>query len=134
MRRGIVMLEVIVGCGLLAILLAVCAQLLSTTAIARRNSERRAIALEEAANIIERVIAVPFADMTSERLADIKLSPEVQQILPGGVAELVVEDETGELPSKRVSVKITWKGAAGRTEAPARITYWAYQRSHEATP
>jgi hypothetical protein len=134
MRRGIVMLEVIVGCGLLAVLLAICAQLLSVTALERRNSERRAIALEEAANIIERISAVPFADMTRERLAKVELSPEVQRILPGGAAELVVEEEAGEVPSKRVSVKITWKGAAGRTEAPVRLTYWAYPTPHEVTP
>lgn len=134
MRRGMVMLEVIVGCGLLAVFLAVCVQLLSVTALERRDIERRAIALQEAANIIERVSAMPFEEITPERLADVQLSPEVRQILPAGVAQLFVEEEAGEVPSKRVRVEINWTGTAGRPEAPARLVYWAYPRPEGATP
>ena len=133
MRRGMIMLEVIVGCGLLAVLLAVCVQLLSVEALERRNYERRAIALQEAANIIERVSAMPFEEITPQRLGDIQLSPEVEQILPGGAAQLFVEEEKGKVPSKRVRVEIKW-GTAGRTEAPVRLTYWAYTQPEGAKP
>lgn len=134
MRRGVVMLEVVVGCGLLAVLLALAVQLLSVTALQRRHTERRAIALEQAANVVERVSAVPYAEITPERLAAIELSPEVRQILPGGTARLFVDDEAGDVPAKRVRVEIQWTGAGGRTEAPARLTYWFYPPAEGATP
>jgi hypothetical protein len=126
MRRGVVLLEVVVGCGLLAVLLAVCVQLLSVTALERRDIERRAIAMEEAANLIERVAAMPYTDITPEALKKIKLSPDVEQILPGGSAQLSVDAEEGEVPAKRVHVAIQWSTPAGTTETPARLTYWVY--------
>jgi Tfp pilus assembly protein PilV len=133
MRRGVMIVEVLVACGLLAVLLAVSAQLLSATAHARRASERRAIALAQAANVIERVRALPFAEVTPERLAAIELPPQVREILPDAVAKVSVEEESAEVPAKRVRVEVQWKSAAG-AEPPARLTYWVYPRPQRATP
>ena len=132
MRRGVMIVEVLVACGLLAVLLALSVQLISVTAHARRASERRAIALEQAANIIERVRGLPFPEITRERLAGIELPPEVRQILPDAVAEVTMEEEPGDVAAKRVRVEVHWKGAAG-TEPPARLTYWVYAQPRGAT-
>jgi hypothetical protein len=133
MRRGVILLEVIVGCGLLAVLLAVCVQLLSVTAIERRESQRRAIALVEVANLVERVSAMPYDDVTPEKLNELSLSPDVEHLLPGGTAQLTVDDEPGDVPAKRVQVKIHW-GTGRHAPAPARLTYWVYRPAQGAAP
>jgi hypothetical protein len=133
MRRGVILLEVIVGCSLLAVFLAVCVQLLSVTALERRDIERRAIALVEAANVVERVSAMPYDDITPEKLNEIKLSPDVEQILPGGTARISVDEEPGDVQSKRVRVEISWT-AGRRSQPPARLTYWAYRPPQGASP
>jgi uncharacterized protein (DUF58 family) len=134
MRRGVIMVEVIVGCALVAVLLALCVQLLSVTALERRGVERRAIALEQAANLIERVSAMPFEQITPQRLGEIKLAEEVEAILPKAAVTWSVADEPGDVPAKRVRVEIAWTGLGGRAESPARLTYWAYPRPQGATP
>ncbi len=127
-RRGFVILEVIVACGLLAVLLTMSVQVLSLMAVERRHVERRAIALVEAANIVERMSTMPYEDIDEARLADVGLSPDVCQLLPDGRASLAVEDESGEVPGKRVRVEIVWTGAAGHPESPVRLTHWVWQR------
>jgi prepilin-type N-terminal cleavage/methylation domain-containing protein len=133
MRRGFTIVEVLVAAGLLAVLLALCAQLLSVTGHARRASERRAIALEEAANLIERVRTLPFAEVTPERLARIELAPEVREFLPDATAKLSIDKETDAVPAKRVRVEIQWRAAAG-PEPPARLTFWVYPSPAGAAP
>lgn len=133
MRRGVVLLEVIVGCSLLAVFLAVCVQLLSVTALERRDIERRAVAMQEAANVIERVSAMGYDDVTPEKLKAIKLSPDIEQILPGATAQLSVDEESGDVPAKRVRVEIRWNAGRGN-QAPARLTYWVYRPPQGAAP
>ena len=76
-RRGVLLIEVIAACGLTAVLLALCVQMLSLTALERRHIERRAIALQEAANLIERASAMPFDELSDAKLAELTISPEV---------------------------------------------------------
>jgi hypothetical protein len=131
MRRGVVLVEVMVGCALAALLLALCVQLLSLTAIERRDVEQRTIALEQAANLIERVSAMPYDRITPEYLAELELPPEVEAILPGPAAKWFVTEETGDVPAKRVRVEISWRG---RPQRPAKLTYWVYPQASGAAP
>ena len=72
------MLELIAACGLMATLLLVSLNLVALTAAERRTIERRVVAQQEAANLIERVAALPWGEITDERLATFKLSPGAQ--------------------------------------------------------
>ncbi len=134
MRRGFAILEVIVACGLLAVLLALSVQILSLMAVERRHVEHRAIALAEAANIAERVSTMPFDEIDEARLAEIDLSPEVRKLLPDAQATLDVAEETGPVPGKRVRVEIVWTGAGGRRESPVRLTHWAWSGKQGGQP
>jgi len=82
-RRGVVLLEVVAACGLMAVLVAVCLQMLAVTAATRRTVERRAIALQEAANLLERASALAWPDITPERLAEIDLGPRCAKSFRG---------------------------------------------------
>jgi len=125
-RRGILLIEVIAACGLTAVLLALCVQMLSLTALERRHIERRAIALQEAANLLERASALPFDELSDAKLAELTITPEVREILPQAKSAFIVSDEPGDLPTRRVRLEIHWQGRGTRKEAPARLTFWAF--------
>ncbi len=131
-RRGIVLIEVLTACGLLAVLLALCIQLLSLTAIERRHVERRAIAMQAAANLVEQASVVPFDQLTDEKLAAIEVSPGIARLLPDVKTMFTVVEEPHELTAKRVRVEIQWKGRGGRREPPVRLTYFAYDSAKPA--
>jgi len=131
MRRGNITLEMIVSCGLLAVVIGLSVQMLASTALQRRYTERRAIALQEAANLVERASALSYDEITMERLKEITLSDEVRKILPEAVAALTLLEEpasevSGGVPGKRVQVELKWIGAGHVPEAPVRLSYWAY--------
>jgi hypothetical protein len=133
-RRAVALLEAIAAAALLAVLVTVCLRMFALTALERRAVEKRAIAMQEAANAIESVAALPWDQVTPERLAEIELSPSVKEILPGGALKLSVEPATTGPPGtigpqgKHVRVELTWTNATGGVDAPVRLAYWAYPR------
>ena len=129
-RRGILLMEVFIACGLLAVVVAVTVEMLSMTATARRAGDRREMALQEAANAVERAAAIPFAELSDERLSQIKLSPAVAALLPGAKLKLVSEpgDELADnaLPAHHVTVEVSWTSATGGNESPVRLDFWTF--------
>ena len=65
-RRGMTLLELAVAGTLLGTLLVVCLQLLQATAAQRRAADQRQLALLEVGNVLERLAARPWADLTPE--------------------------------------------------------------------
>jgi hypothetical protein len=133
-RRGVALLEVVVAFGLLAVLLTICLQMLAATAVQRRAVDRRAVAVEEAANIIERISALPWDQVTAERLAAIRLSPDAGHSLPNGAVTLAVESSADGPRGKQVQLAITWSDPAGETERPVRLSYWMYAPPTGSSP
>ena len=133
-RRGIVLLELVVAFGLFAVLIALCLQMFLSTAAARRASERRAGALVESGNLVERAAALPWNEVTPERLADFKLSSSVEEILPHAVVKATLEPSTEGPRAKHVQVEITWNNPSGVADAPVRLSYWAYAPAGEKSP
>lgn len=131
-RRGIVLIEVLTACGLLAVLLALCIQLLSLTAIERRHVERRAIAMQAAANLVEQASIVPFDQLTDEKLAAIETSSGIARLLPDVMTTFTVVEDREDSTAKRIRVEIQWNGRGGRREPPVRLTYWAYDSAQQA--
>ena len=131
-RRGVILLEVVVAFGLMAVLVTICLQMLAVNAAARRAVERRAVALQEAANMLERVSALSWEQITAQRVAEFELSPSVRDILPGATARLSVE-ASGDAgpPAKQVRVEISWTNSVGETEAPVQLSSWTYARGKE---
>jgi hypothetical protein len=107
-------------------LMAVCLQMLATTAAERRAVERRAVALQEAANIVERIAALPWEQLTPERLAAMELSRSVQESLPGGVAQVSLEPVEADPRARQIRVEITWVHRADNSQAPVALSFWAY--------
>lgn len=130
-RRGYILVEVFVACTILAALFALVIQMVSTTARERRSTERRAIGLEQAANLLERAHAIPFDKLSAETLREVALPDDAGELLPESEVGWTVADEESEVPAKRVQVELKWR-AHGRQDAQVRLVTWAFPDSAEA--
>jgi type II secretory pathway pseudopilin PulG len=91
MPRGATLLECVVALGVLSVAFAVGAQALGWSAAQRRLGEQRHVALQEAANCLERVRQLKWDELTKERLAEIELSLEAAELLTS--SELAIHPE-----------------------------------------
>lgn len=150
-RRGMFLIEMAVAGVLLLALTTLCVRYFAVTATQRRALDQRQTALCEAANIMERLTAEPFSELTSEESAKISLLSETQAALPEGELKIDLADEivgqpsrlpdnAGETPApqqiendikkpaaKRITVTIRWQDRDGQWIEPVRLVAWRYK-------
>jgi Tfp pilus assembly protein PilV len=125
-RRGQSMIEVAVTALMLVIAMSMTLHVLTWVAAERRALDRRQFALQETANLMERLTARPWDELTSETAKRETLAEPARQALPG--AELSVGvDEAKDHASKRVTIALRWRTRAGTWDAPVRLTAWTYR-------
>jgi hypothetical protein len=122
--------ELAMGIVLLTIAMTLVVKVLGWTAHQRRAAERRERAVVEVANLMERITAHPFEDVTPELAGGLRLSEAARQALPD--SELAVEVGGGDgpraLPAKRIAIRVRWRGSGGQWEAPVRLVSWIHAR------
>jgi prepilin-type N-terminal cleavage/methylation domain-containing protein len=133
-RRGFTLLECMVAGVLLGATALLCLQTIAATTAARRAEGRRQTALLEASNLMERLAARPWAELTTEGAKDVTLGEEAKQTLPGAQLDVRVDDETPEPAAKRITVSITYDGPGGEPVRPARLVAWRYRAAEEPKP
>jgi prepilin-type N-terminal cleavage/methylation domain-containing protein len=123
-RRGFTLAEVLVAAVVLGAALAVTVQLSGGLRTKQREAHRRACALAEANNCLQRLTATPWNELTPERAAECRLSAHAAAQLPGGELkiDIATEDET-----KRILVAVRWRDAADRPVAPLRLAAWVHR-------
>ena len=115
---------------LLMIAMTLTVKVIGLVALERRASERRQRALFEVANMMERMTAHPFDEVTPELAGRLTLSPTARQSLADSeLAVDVVGSEPGPGRSaKRIAIKLRWRGPDGEWVAPVRLTSWLERR------
>ena len=128
-HRGFTLTEVVVTGVVLAAMLVVCLKLLSATAAQRRSMADRRTANREAANVMERLAARPWEELTAAGAEKIALSAAAERTLLD--AELEVEvSEPAEVPgAKRIVVAVRWRDRANQPRMTARLV--AFKFRHE---
>jgi type II secretory pathway pseudopilin PulG len=124
-RRGFTLVETGIAAVMLAIAMGLTVQVVAWVAAERRASERRRCAVQEVANLMERVTAQTH--LTPEAARAFLLSEPARGLLPG--AELSVSVEEVPAGSRRVSLRLRWKDRAGDWDAPVRLTSWVGRRN-----
>jgi len=123
-RRGFTLMEVIVAAGVIGALFLVTIPLLSQIRTVRQEAERRMIAGEETANLMEAVAALARqGPLTDAALDGLTLSSAAER-LPD--ASLEVERAPAEAPfsAQRVTVRVAWTSETGRPADPIALTAW----------
>jgi hypothetical protein len=117
-------MEVVAAFGVLLIVMGMTVQMLGWVAAERRAAGRRAWALQEAQNVLERLTVLPPERLRPEAIAALKLDDRVRSVLPGGDLKIEVADAAGGSGSKRIGVAIGWRDRAGAPVPPVRLTTW----------
>ncbi len=129
-KRGSMLLETAVACVLLAALAGVCLKSFAAAAAQRLAIDQRQIALREAANLMEKLTALPWDDV--DQAADKPFAESLQKTLPkeldGAEIQVEVAPATGEPAAKRLAVIIRWQDKDGQWVQPVRLTAWRYRR------
>ena len=127
-RRGSLLVEMTIAAAMLSVAMVMTVQVLGYSGQQRRASDQRQRAMLEVANLMERITAEPFDEVTAERARRLKIAPAAAGSLPG--AELAVEVAGANAApgpgglAKRIAIRLRWKGRSGEWEAPVRLTTW----------
>lgn len=104
--------------------MALVAQLASSLVLLHRDADRRELATQEVANLMERIAALPSAKLTAEDVSSLTKSESARRALPGAQLNVSVADSSPPSSLKRVAIELRWRGGAARNEAPVRLTAW----------
>ncbi|HPM84737.1 MAG TPA: hypothetical protein PLF81_28725, partial [Candidatus Anammoximicrobium sp.] len=125
-RAAFSVTECLVALVLLGAAVALMAQLLGTAGVQRRVADQHALALQETANLMERLFALPYSELTPERAAELRLSESVRQRLPEPQLEITIKPVAGEMAAKEIRVSLRWLDRSGGHGAPAELTAWRH--------
>jgi len=141
-RRGMTLLEALVAGVLLAAMMTICLQLFAAVAAERRAMENRQTAAQDAANLMERLIARPWNELTPSARrgkaeggrgnSAFRLQPSAFGLppscrsLPGGSVEIELITAAGQPEAKRITVSVHWQDRSGPA-APVRLVAWRYR-------
>ncbi len=133
-RQGVTLLECTVALALLAAGLVMAAEVLVQCARNRQDSEKLLAVQLEAANVAERIAAMPYAELTPTNLQQISLSKSFQAWLPGVQLHISsIDASTGDPPHRRVKIEIVWPGEE-ETPRTVSLTTWRFPALTETTP
>jgi hypothetical protein len=124
-RRGSMLVELLAAAVLLAAAGAISVELAAAVGAGRRALADRQLASQEAANLMERLAAMPVEDLTSEAAHTLPLSAEGRR-LSGAKAAIETTEVDGPPRAIRVAVSIQWEDRNGNTIAPIRLVAWRY--------
>ena len=127
-RRGFGLLEMAMTGGLILVAMAATVQVVGWIALERKAVERRERALLEAENLLERIVAVPWDDLTTESVARFRVSDAASDQLHGPTLKVQVLPSGSPPAQKRVVVEIRWADRSGQSEAPVRLVTWVTKR------
>jgi hypothetical protein len=128
-RGGYTLVEVVLSVVVLLSAMTVVVKVLGWVGVEQRVADRRSWAVQEVANLMERLTAEPFEDITRARARSLSGERTANRVLPGAEWEADVGDETaGPVPAKRVTLRLRWKARSGGWEGPVRLTSWVYRR------
>ena len=125
-RAAFTIAECLVALVLLGAATALLAQLIAAVGIQRRVADQHSLALQETANLMERLFAVPYAELTPQRAGELRLSASARQTLPDARLRIVVHAVAGDPAAKQIRISLCWLDRSGRHAAPLELTAWRH--------
>jgi hypothetical protein len=93
----------------------------------RQLTRQRQAAQLEVGNLMERLTALEWNELTPERTAQTGLSPALREQLPDAELTVAVSDDA-TLNARRVFVELRWEIVPGRPAPPVRLVSWVYEQ------
>ena len=128
-RTGSTLLEAVAGLAIMMVVGTLVAQVTVVAARQLRAGIMRQVAAQEAANLLEQLVADTAELPQNEAEATWPLSPEAAQQLTDGILHVTIDDEVAPPAAQR-----SWKTAWGDEREQVRLVSWRYARAAEVTP
>jgi prepilin-type N-terminal cleavage/methylation domain-containing protein len=125
-RPGFTLAELIVAVVVLAAAMVAVAQTVIAVSRQQQSAARQALALQEAANAMERLYALPWSRLVQAEADQVSLSPAARQRLPEARLAVTVTPSGDPPQEKRVVVELDWREAPGGRSQPVRLTAWRF--------
>ncbi len=127
-RRGYGLIELTICAMLFVAAMGLMLGTASWVAAERRGAERRQVATQEAANLMERLAARPFDELTPESAKRLALSDHAKASLRDGSIDVVIAAIAGDVPARRITIEVRWRDRSGEPVAPVRLVAWVHRR------
>ena len=75
---------------------------------------------------MERIMAQPWDEITTDQLAGFEISGETRRRLGSAQLQISVSETGGALQQKEVQILIAWQNTAGRSAEPVMLTAWTF--------
>lgn len=129
--RGFTIVELIGALLLLGIAMGVTLPLMVTISAQRKAAEQRQSALLHAENLLDRCLAHPWPEVTTERLNGELAEPtsSLDSPLPVHLPQLARHITVTERPddaAREITVELRWHDAAGQETAPVKLSGWKF--------
>ncbi len=128
-RRGFTLIELVAATVMLGVLITVSVRMLAATAAADRAAWQRQAAWQEAANLMERIDAMPWEQIDPAHVDQLQLPERLRQSLPDGNLQVQLETPPEEPEVKQITVTISWGGTDTTPSKKARLSMWKYKGS-----
>ena len=123
-RDGSLIAEALVAIAVMSIVLVTVAQ---TASVARKHlllARYRQAATLEAANVVERAMALPWPQLTTAGVASWKLSQATAGQLPHGKLEVSIQPLQNGPVAKKITVRVTWSEGTNGLPAQVQLVAW----------
>ncbi|MBC8874035.1 MAG: prepilin-type N-terminal cleavage/methylation domain-containing protein [Planctomycetes bacterium] len=126
-KQGMTLVETMCAVFILGVATTAVVQMVSAIAVQRRLADRRSLAAEEAANLMEQILAMPWPEIADEKFADMSLSKTLQKL--GGDPALCISarPQPGPPTSKEIRISIDWVDTGGGRSKPVQLIAWHFR-------
>lgn len=126
-RAGFTVFEAAVASLLLTAVFLTAIPTLGWIVRARKSAERHQVAVIAAGNLMERLTALEWDELTPEKTAQATLPENVQRQLPGAELKVSVTESSDGMAGKKISIELRWpESTHGTWSAPVRLSAWAW--------
>jgi type II secretory pathway pseudopilin PulG len=126
-RRGITLVETLVAAAVLGGLTVVCVKFFAASVAQQEQMRDRSRAVQLAANVMERLAATPWEQLTAENIRRLQDADELRQGLPEATIEIQLAQPSGEPDAKQIVVLVRWPSPPDVLQRPVRLVAWRYR-------
>jgi type II secretory pathway pseudopilin PulG len=123
-RNAFTLLETVVAAVVLAAILGAAVPMVLLVQSQRHDNSEQWQAVRAADNLLERVLAVDWAELEAGLASEAIGAAELLDAVPGGTWNLTVIEEHDPVPAKRVTVAVSYRSRS-RT-GNVHVTAWAF--------
>lgn len=129
MRRGSMLLELIMSTALLAALLIIVSQVIVRLQTQSKLVDQHFVAQQTLQNLLEELTTSDWQDLNTASISELKVPVWVQSKLPEAKLTGDVASEAEPVVAKRITLNIVWLDATRTTRRPLSLTTWVYRQT-----